>query len=165
MTDLIYDYITMGVDMIICAAVLAAIVVLLRGSVVLSQVSSTQQANADRVNYYKEYSVYDNTQGLTSADAVSALQYYKNDIEVYVYYSTNSRTGKVVRNDPTTGKFYYSTNGGSTWNPLSSADIPGQLKSNFVYKCHIGEDGTGLNNLSDSYSGGVVTCIIFERTQ
>ena len=70
MTDLIYDYITIGVDMIICAAVLAAVIVLLRGSVTLSQFSAMQQANADRVNYYKEYSIYDNTTGLSSADAI-----------------------------------------------------------------------------------------------
>ena len=58
MTDLVYDYLTMGVDMMISAAMLAAIVVLLRGSVVLSQYSATQQMNTDRINYYKQYNMY-----------------------------------------------------------------------------------------------------------
>ena len=164
MTDLIYDYITMGVDMIICAAVLAAVVVLLRGSVVLSQFSAAQQANADRVNYYKEYSVYDNTVGLTSADAISTLQYYKNDVQVYVYYDVNTRTGRVLRCDPSTGKFYRSMNGGSTWTECPSALLSQSLLSSYVYKCHIGEDGASLSELSNSYSGGVITCIVFERT-
>lgn len=165
MTDLIYDYITMGVDMIICAAVLAAVVVLLRGSVTLSQFSAMQQANADRVNYYKEYSIYDNTTGLSSADAISALQYYKNDLQVYVYFTTNSRSGNVIRCDNKTGKFYRSTNGGGSWTEVSSENLSTYIKSNYVFKCHIGEDGAPLSGLSDSYSGGVITSIVFERTK
>lgn len=84
MTDLIYDYISQGVDMIINASILAAIVILLRNATVLSTVSAMQQANSDRLNYYRQYSMYDNTEGLSCADVASCLQYYRNDLCIVI---------------------------------------------------------------------------------
>lgn len=101
MTDLVYDYITMGVDMMISAAILAAVVILLRGSTLLSIYSAQQQSTTDRINYYKEYAMYDCTQGLLSPDVLSTIVYYKYDLDIVIQDDSN-----IYTNDKKTGKYY-----------------------------------------------------------
>lgn len=162
MTDLVYDYLTMGVDMMISAAVLAAVVVLLRGSAVLSQYSAIQQMNTDRINYYKEYNMYDMTEGLTAADAKSALSYYRNTATVYVWLnSTGTSYGnKCIKTDPKTGKYYYIDTLGQT--EITYNDISTYIPSTMLFKCKLAEDNQSkLFNDTSTYKGGVITTLIF----
>ena len=162
MTDLVYDYLTMGVDMMISAAMLAAIVVLLRGSTVLSQYSATQQMNTDRINYYKQYNMYDMTTGLTAADAKSALSYYRHTATVYVWLeSTDTSYGKeCIKTEPKTGKYYYITESGQT--EITYDDISNYIQSTMLFKCKLAEDNQSkVFNDNSTYKGGVITTIIF----
>ena len=159
MTDLVYDYITMGVDMIISAAVLASIVILLRGATVLSQYSAVQQENADRVNYYKEYNKYDNTNQLTSADAKSAILYYRYDIQILIKISGNV----YIKNDVKTGNIMGTTNG-TTYSTISSDELSDPhstfyLNPMYTFSGKLFEDGK--NTPSDYYNGGAITGIQF----
>lgn len=162
MTDLVYDYITMGVDMMISAAVLAAVVILLRGSVALTQISAVQQENSARVNYYKEYNMYDNTDTLSSADAKSALLYYRYDLEVKIQLASN----KIIINDPVTGKIKYTTNG-TAWYELTDVTVLDNpyhtlyLNPSFKYRGSLFEDGS--NTPSEYYNGGAITGLGFVR--
>lgn len=154
MTDLVYDYITMGVDMILSSAILSAIVVMLYGSSALSHYSAMQQQNADSINYYMQYSMYDNTSGNSSSAVISALQYYKNDILVYVNGNYQ------VKTDPKTGKFQVKKSDG-TWREASYDEFSTFIPSNTKYHAYICEDGVGIDQKSDSYKGGVITGIYF----
>ena len=162
MTDLVYDYLTMGVDMMISAAMLTAIVILLRGSTILSQYSAAQQMNTDRINYYKQYNMYDMTTGLTAADAKSALSYYRHTATVYVWLdsTTTSYGKKCIKNDPKTGKYYYITKSGQT--PITYDDISNYIQSTMLFKCKLAEDNQSkVFNDNSTYKGGVITTIIF----
>lgn len=164
MTDLVYDYITMGVDMIISAAMLASIVILLKGSNILSQYSAVQQMNTDKINYYKQYNMYDMTTGLTAADAKSALSYYRHTATVYVWLNpTGSSYGKTgIRTDQKTGKYYYMDTSGET--EIEYKDIPDYIDSTMLFNCKIAEDNQDKLFSDDStYSGGVITTIIFYK--
>ena len=156
MTDLIYDYISMGVDMILTAAILSAIVVLLRSSVILSSYQANLQANSDRMNYYKQYNMYDCTTNLVSADVVSALIYYRYDLNIVV---VDSAGNILIHNDIRTGKFY---KGAGTSTPITIDEMKDLLPANKKYSANLVENGasapTGL-----SYSGGLVTGIKFVR--
>lgn len=85
MTDIVYDYISMGVDMITTAVLLSAVVILLRSSTVLSNYNANQQANSERINYYRQFNAYDCKDNLSTADVVNALIYYRNDLYMFVY--------------------------------------------------------------------------------
>lgn len=162
MTDLVYDYLTMGVDMMISAAMLTAVVILLRGSTILSQYSAAQQMNADRINYYKQYNMYDMTTGLTAADAKSALSYYRHTVTVYVWLdSTDTSYGKkCIKTDPKTGKYYYIDEDGQT--EITYDDISNYIQSTMLFKCKLAEDNQSkVFNDNSTYKGGVITTIIF----
>ena len=164
MTDLVYDYITMGVDMMISAAMLTAIVILLRGSTILSQYSAAQQMNTDRINYYKQYNMYDMTEGLTAADAKSALSYYRHTMTVYVWLnSTDSDYGKkCIMNDPKTGKYYYIDIDKNVQTEITYDDISNYIQSTMLFKCKLAEDNQSKAfNDNSTYKGGVITTIIF----
>lgn len=162
MTDLVYDYLTMGVDMMISAAMLTAVVILLQGSTILSQYSAAQQMNTDRINYYKQYNMYDMTTGLTAADAKSALSYYRHTVTVYVWLdSTDTSYGKkCIKTDPKTGKYYYITESGQT--EITYDDISNYIQSTMLFKCKLAEDNQSkVFNDNSTYKGGVITTIIF----
>lgn len=139
MTDLIYDYITMGIDMIVSASILAVIVILLRGASILSNQNAMQQANADKIDYYREYSMYDNTTNLSAAEVKSALAYYKNDLVIVIQHGGSTA--------------YKSTPNGT---PQGSVNAIG---ANYKYKAQIFEDNKSTP--SEYYSGGIITGILF----
>ena len=156
MTDLVYDYITMGVDMMISAAILAAVVILLRGSTLLSVYSAQQQSTTDRINYYKEYAMYDCTQGLLSPDVLSTIVYYKYDLDIVIQDDVN-----IYTNDKKTGKYY--KNGTQITYDQLVQDI-GTTKK---FKAWLVEDfkKSGANPVlsQNGYQGGVISGIKFVR--
>lgn len=157
MTDMVYDYITTGVDLLINAVILAGIVILIRNSNILSQISTTQQANADRVNYYKEYAKYDCTAHLSTTDVLSAMSYYKND-HVIVAVIPGDNTSVIVQN----GKWYTQT--GTSVPQLSSRDgVENLLNITWTYSAYLFEDdwsGNGTMSVN-GYQGGTISGIKF----
>ena len=154
MTDLVYDYISMGVDMILTAAVLSAVVVLLRSSVVLSAYQANLQANSDRMNYYKRFNMYDCTNTLCSADVLSALIYYRYDLQIVV---VGSDGGVLVSNDTHTGKFYNGLNA-----EMTIEQVQATLKANWTYSSNLVENGASQPT-GEPYSGGLITGIKFTK--
>ncbi|MBR3599547.1 MAG: hypothetical protein IKL53_06685 [Lachnospiraceae bacterium] len=161
MTDLVYDFITMGIDMIMNAAILAAIVIIFRSSTLLSMYSSAQQANADAMRYYKQYSAYDNTKGLECSDVVSALVYFdKLDFKIIMneagtdYYATaNNGTGYVHVIDGTASEVSY-------------AQIREDLGVKYYFKSQIIEGPNSLSGtVSQNWTGDVITGIVFTMTE
>lgn len=156
MTDMVYDYITMGVDMMISAAILAAVVILLRGSTLLSIYSAQQQSTTDRINYYKEYAMYDCTQGLLSPDVLSTIVYYKYDLDIVIQDGN-----EIYTNDKKTGKYY--KNGAQITYDQLVQDI-GTTKK---FKAWLVEDfkKSGANPVlsQNGYQGGVISGIKFVR--
>lgn len=159
MTDMVYDYITTGVDLLINAVILAGIVILIRNSNMLSQISTTQQANADRVNYYKEYAKYDCTTHLSTTDVLSAMSYYKND-HVIVAVIPSNNTSVIVQN----GKWYIQT--GTNVPQLSSRDgVENLLNITWTYSAYLFEDdwsGNGTMSVN-GYQGGTISGIKFVK--
>lgn len=156
MTDMVYDYITMGVDMMISAAILAAVVILLRGSTLLSIYSAQQQSTTDRINYYKEYAMYDCTQGLLSPDVLSTIVYYKYDLDIVIQDGN-----EIYTNDKKTGKYYL--NGTQiTYDQLAQG-----LGTTKKFKAWLVEDfkKSGANPVlsQNGYQGGVISGIKFVR--
>ena len=101
MTDLIYDFISTGVDLLLISSVLAAMIVMLRGSTQLTQMISEQEITSQEFDYYLQFHAYDNQEGLSSADALSCMCGYRFDIWVCI------NTGSAIYlNDPDTGKYY-----------------------------------------------------------
>lgn len=120
MTDLVYDFITTGVDLLLIGAVLAAMIVMMRGSTQLTQLISNQQTTTDEFDLYLKYHMYDNQDGLSTADAISAMVGYRFDLTVCI---KDGSTYYV--NDPDTGKYYVisSSDGSDPYLGKSSAEI------------------------------------------
>lgn len=156
MTDLVYDYITMGVDMMISAAILAAVVILLRGSTLLSIYSAQQQSTTDRINYYKEYAMYDCTQGLLSPDVLSTIVYYKYDLDIVIQDGSN-----IYTNDKKTGNYYM--NG----TQITYDDLVRGIGTDKKFKSWLVEDfkksGTNPVLSQNGYQGGVISGIKFVK--
>lgn len=151
MTDLVYDYISMGVDMLVSAAILASVVILLRSSTVLTNYAAQQQATSDRLNYYKEYVAYDCTNDLLSPDVLSCIVYYRYDLDIVIIQGSNT-----ISNERSTGK--YKCNGSY----ISYDDLVTCIGSNKKYKANIYEDGKSTAS-SSGYQGGTITGIKFEQ--
>lgn len=160
MTDLIYDYISSGVDMLLNGVILSAVVVLLYSTTLLNSYSAAQQATSERVNYYREYNKYDNTSNLSMADALSALTYYAGDVEVIIKINATTWFGY-----DNAKKKYYVANGATksyfaTVNDLKQNNvIMNNATSSFNSKVY--EDLS--NTASDYYQGGVITGITFTK--
>ena len=157
MTDLIYDYITQAVDLIIAAAVLSSIIILLRTAIVLGNVSANQTANSNRLSYYKEYSKYDCKDSLNCADALSAIVYYRDTITV-VYYPTTA-TNYTIYNDPNKdGKFFINDNGAITEINYETLKRECTRYADHHYKGLLYED-LSSDASTGGYQGGVITGI------
>lgn len=104
MTDLIYDFITTGIDLMLIGGILSALIVMLRGSAQLTAVIASQHATTQEFDYYLQYHMYDSTEGLSSSDALSAIVGHRYDLYCFIKVD-----GKFYYNDPTTGKYYCST--------------------------------------------------------
>ena len=101
MTDIIYDFISTGVDLLLIGAVLSAMLVMLRGSNQLTKMISEQDATAQEFDYYLQYHAYDNQDGLATADALSAIAGYRFELYVCIKDGSNYYV-----NDIETGKYY-----------------------------------------------------------
>lgn len=106
MTDLVYDYVTMGVDMIVNAVLLSAICVLLYTTSTLSIEISNQQATADSLSYYMEFNQFDGTDVL-AADVIGAILRYHKSLDIKVTMSGS----KTITCETTTGKVVYQLSG------------------------------------------------------
>lgn len=104
MTDIIYDFITTGIDLMLIGGILSALIVMLRGSAQLTAVIAAQNATTQEFDYYLQYHMYDDTDGLSSSDALSAIVGYRFDLYCFVGID-----GVYYYNDPSTGKFYTGT--------------------------------------------------------
>ena len=159
MTDLIYDMITLGVDMLISAVILTAVIILMRSSTMLSVYSSEQQAISDRMNYYKEYSMYDCTDDLMSPDVLSSAVYYKYDVDIAIDLKNGQIWTNYIQNSNThehTGSYYCSTTGIS---PMTYDDIVNAIGSTKKFKSVLIEDFGQAS--SSGYRGGLITGIRF----
>ncbi len=166
MTDLIYDYISMGVDMMISAAFLTAVVILMRSSTVLSMYSAQQQATTDRLNYYREYSMYDCTDNLLSPDALSAISYYRYDMDVVIVIKGAGGSTITVTNyldnggiHKYEGKYYKVVSGGFP-EEINRDELVFLIGSTRKFSCMLYEDFTNTPS-DDGYKGGVITGIKF----
>ena len=81
---------------------------MLRGSAQLTTVISNQQATSTELDYYLQYHKYNDSVGMSSADALSALVGYRSDMNVFIVIPDSaSASGYVtIYNDPSTGKYY-----------------------------------------------------------
>lgn len=161
MTDLIYDYITLGVDMMISGAILASVIVLLRSSAILSTYASNQQQVSDRIGYYREYAMYDCTQELLSPDVLSTITYYRYSLEVVINMGNN-----VIYNDRNSGK-YYLKEGSNNPIEISHDTLVSRIGTSNMFKAYLWEDfqktGANYNLSTGGYQGGVVTGIQFTQ--
>lgn len=107
MTDLIYDFISTGVDLILVGSVLAAMIVMMRGSANLTTLISHQQVVTEEFDYYLKYHMYDNQEGLSAADALSAMVGNRFDLHVCIY---DPAKNKSYMNNPDDGKYYKVSN-------------------------------------------------------
>ena len=83
MTDIIFEAISMGVDSVISGTVVVMIVSVLHLSAQLNSYASMQETYAQSLTYYRQYSKYNGEQ-IVAADAVSALFYYDEGVDLYI---------------------------------------------------------------------------------
>lgn len=164
MTDLIYDYIAQGVDLLITATIVSAVAMLLQSATILSSYQANAQANSERINYYKQYNKYDGTEHLCTAEVLSAILYFKGDLEIVVQKGNNV----YVSTKPygTLGRIYLDkdgVNGGNySWSEASKADLQAfttLFASSNTFKAQLVEDFGKPN--TNNYEGGTVTGILF----
>lgn len=165
MTDVVYDALTNGVDMMITAAVLSVVVILLRSAVTLSSLSNAQQANADRVNYYRTFNAYDNTT-ITGADVVGCILKFQGEVEVVVQLGTRY----LVASTDGSIKVYNGANGAvleTISGEMKTSRLQAWLGTSTTYKSVIFEDSGkstknsnwSSNGASAYYQGGVLSGI------
>lgn len=165
MTDLIYDYITMGVDMMISAAILTSVVVLLRSSTILSTYSAQQQATSDRLNYYREYAMYDCTENLLSPDVLSAITYYRYDLAITIQMGSNIISNFYISpygTESITGKYYLN---GEEVDRETVVNMLGTDKqfSSLLWEDFQKDGASGYTFSTSGYTGGLITGIKFTQ--
>lgn len=111
MTDIIYDFISTGVDLILVGSVLSAMIIMMRGSTQLTTLISNQQVVTEEFDYYLQYHMYDNQEGLAAADALSAMVGNRYDLFVCIEDPTDTEGTTYYMNYPETGKYYKVTEG------------------------------------------------------
>ena len=162
MTDLIYDYITQGVDLILAAAILSSIVILLRSATVLSATSANQTANSQRLGYYREYAKFDCKDDLTCADALSAIVYYRDSVQVN-FYPEAGDSSKVIKNEPSKdGKFFIKPDASNPAYEITYQTLK-DMCAEYVgknYKARLFEDNSTTPSTT-GYQGGIITGIEF----
>lgn len=153
MTDMIYDYITTGVDLLINAIILSGIIMLLYTSSSLAQTISTQEYATEKVKYYREYNIFDNRE-VSCSDVVGAVLYYRPSLSIVI----KDEAGNVVLR----------CNGGEVID--SSGSILGTVNSNVItdylnvdkyYDAHIFCDNLPMTDMSNEGLNGTVTGLVF----
>jgi hypothetical protein len=109
MTDIIYDFISTGVDLILVGSVLSAMIIMMRGSTQLTTLISNQQIVTEEFDYYLQYHMYDNQEGLAAADALSAIVGNRFELIVCIEDKgdlSDPSDDTYYMNYPETGKYY-----------------------------------------------------------
>lgn len=147
MTDIIYDFISTGVDLILIGGILSSLIIMLRGSAQLTTVISNQQATSTELDYYLQYHRYNESVGMSSADALSALVGYRSDMNVFIVIPDSSASSgySTIYNNPATGKYYRKPNyrpGADTYSPdtgtsMSYDEVTKALNSTWNYNSYL----------------------------
>lgn len=169
MTDLIYDFISQGVDMILTGGILSVIIILLQTSTTLTSLIATQQAHADMVDYYRQFNHVDN-KDVSTSQLLALLGTWREDLSATVVVSTHNLHGnegwKVYILTMEDGKYTYRDSGDASrvWSNISLADVKKSVlkDANYKYHVYILEDGESWSDIqSDAdkkfYNGGAVT--------
>lgn len=141
MTDVIYDFISTGVDLLLVGAVLSALIVMMRGSTQLTTLISNQQIVTEEFDYYLQYHMYDNHDGLCSADALSAIVGNRFDLIVCI----DGGDGNIYMNNPDNGN-YYKVTGTSNEKSMSDCAALCNAGTQLTYKELAAEDGLSPAN-------------------
>lgn len=177
MTDLIYDYITIGVDLLISAVIISTLVILLRITTILNTYTVNQQVSSERLNYYREFNKYDKASILTTSDVITAIMQYRHEMEIVILMK--DATGNIsIYTNYHNGKYnedFYKKKG-DIYEQISCEDF---IKSSNLYlpvntifqsrlyesnrnpKGNISWDHNGLFS-DDGYEGGVVSGLLFK---
>lgn len=178
MTDLVYDFISSGVDLLMTASVLSAVIVLVHTATILTSVTAQQQANADMIDYYREFNHLD-------AKKCSTV-----DIQSFILVNYKTIQAKIVFGKPSgeslpnasfllvdNGKITFHVWTGSTYtkktikyeNLLNGKDYNIPWDNTRVWRCGLREDGENLDSevwggsytkfKQNRYDGGIVTGI------
>ena len=163
MTDLIYDALTMGVDMIISSVILSSIVMLLSSTQQLNSIQAMQTANADMMNYYREYNQFDNTD-VNSSDVLGCILYYRGTLEVMINGYDNYERLYLDKD----GKIWFWSDYRDTSTKVEATDekVRSFISVNRFYNAKLVEDRFGLFSeivAGSHYQGGVITGIIFNQ--
>lgn len=177
MTDIIYDFISTGVDLILIGGILSSLIIMLRGSTQLTNVISNQQATSTELDYYLQYHKYNDSEGMSSADALSALVGYRSDMNVFIALKDpdNPSSWITIYNNPSTGKYYKR----STYVPKNTAfsttatgvqelsydKVAGLLNSTYNYNAYLCTSGSGRYNIANFDRNTVVTGILLIHDQ
>ncbi|MCM1440490.1 MAG: hypothetical protein NC131_15020 [Roseburia sp.] len=167
MTDIIYDFISTGVDLILIGGVLSSLIIMLRGSAQLTTVISNQQATSTELDYYLQYHKYNDSVGMSSADALSALVGYRSDMNVFIVIP-NGASYRTIYNDPATGKYYYKDGyrpSVNQYNPTSGTQmnydqVATTLNSTWNYNSYLCTSGNKVFKKADFDRNTVVTAIL-----
>lgn len=152
MTDLVYDYITTAVDMVISAAILSSVVMLLYTSSRLSVEIVNSQSTSDTLAHYMQFNQYDDTEVITS-DVISALIKFSDTMEVVVYDDSDNVIVHTVGNG-----YIYKGNGAVPANVVRKrpADISEIIGNHHVYNA-------SLTSIGNTAGIGAVESIIFRQ--
>lgn len=152
MTDLIYDYITTGVDMVISGAILSSIVMILYTSSRLSVELNNSQATAETLAYYMQFNQFDNKNVLAS-DVIGTIIKYSSELEVVVYDSDGSTViMRTMVGDPN----IYLGGGTSSTIPKNARELTNYIMGDTKYRAK-------LVNVGDTGGVGTVMGILFYK--
>lgn len=152
MTDLIYDYITTGVDMVISGAILSSIVMILYTSSRLSVELNNSQATAETLAYYMQFNQFDNKNVLAS-DVIGTIIKYSSELEVVVYDSDGSTViMRTMVGDPN----IYLGGGTSNTIPKNARELTNYIMGDTKYHAK-------LVNVGDTGGVGTVMGILFYK--
>lgn len=170
MTDIIYDFISTGVDLILIGGILSSLIIMLRGSAQLTTVISNQQATSTELDYYLQYHKYNDSEGMSSADALSALVGYRSDMNVFVVIpDIGSSSGyTTIYNNPAKGKYYKKSNyrpSADTYDPdsgtlMSYEDVAKVLNSTWEYNSYLCTSANKRFKKADFDRNTVVTAVL-----
>ena len=150
MTDIIFEAISMGVDAVIAGATVAILVTVLNLSAKLGSYASQQESYANYISYYRHYSNY-NRNEISAADALSALFYFDEDIDIVLLdYDTTTHTASIVtkRNGVMRELTKTYTSSGSTFTCNGATTTSAQQMLKTLYNQ---TDGQGAGSVVISY--------------
>lgn len=173
MTDIIYDFISTGVDLILIGGILSSLIIMLRGSAQLTTVISNQQATSTELDYYLQYHKYNDSKGMSSADALSAIVGYRSDMNVFIVTPNGSGGYRTFYNDPATGKYYYKDGyipSADQYNPTTGTvqtydDIAKAFNSTWEYNSYLCTSASKMFKKADFDRNTVVTAIMLIQSE